>query len=72
MTHGDIQSVLNVMKNAKQIIDDPSWPDEEKKYLKMVPLYLGNEEIVNLLAEILDSGIDIDVKIFEELIDFLR
>jgi HEAT repeat protein len=70
MTHGDIQSVLNVMKNAKQIMDDPSWPDGEKKFLKMVALYLGNEEIVGLLAEILDSGIDIDVKIFEELIDF--
>jgi hypothetical protein len=70
MTHGDIQSVLIVMKNAKQIIDDPSWPDDAKKYLKMVALYLGNEEIVSLLAEILDSGIDIDVKIFEELIDF--
>jgi HEAT repeat protein len=70
MAHGDIQSVLNVMKNAKKVIDDPSWPSEEKKYLKLVPLYLGNEEIVNLLAEILDSGIDIDVKIFEELIDF--
>ena len=70
MAHGDIQSVLNVMKNAKKIIDDPSWPNEEKKYLRLVPLYLGNEEIVSLLAEILDSGIDIDVKIFEELIEF--
>jgi HEAT repeat protein len=70
MTHGDIQSVLNVMKNAKMIIDDPSWPQEEKKYLRLVPLYLGNEEIVSLLAEMLDSGIDIDVKIFEELIEF--
>jgi len=70
MTHGDIQTVLHVMKNAKQTMDDPSCPDDEKKYLKMMPLYLGNEEIVGLLAELLDSGIDIDVKIFEELIDF--
>jgi HEAT repeat protein len=58
------------MKNAKQTMDDPSCPDDEKKYLKMMPLYLGNDEIVGLLAELLDSGIDIDVKIFEELIDF--
>jgi len=70
MTHGDIQTVLHVMKNAKQTMDDPSCPDDEKKYLKMMPLYLGNEEIVGLLAELLDSGIDIDVNIFEELIDF--
>ena len=70
MTHGDIQTVLHVMKNAKQAMDDPSCPDDEKKYLKMMPLYLGNDEIVGLLAELLDSGIDIDVKIFEELIDF--
>ena len=70
MTHGDIQTVLHVMKNAKQTMDDPSCPDDEKKYLKMIPLYLGSEEIVGLLAELLDSGIDIDVKIFEELIDF--
>ena len=70
MTHGDIQTVLHVMKNAKQTMADPSCPDDEKKYLKMIPLYLGSEEIVGLLAELLDSGIDIDVKIFEELIDF--
>jgi HEAT repeat protein len=70
MTHGDIQTVLHVMKNAKQTMDDPSFLDDEKKYLKMIPLYLGSEEIVGLLAELLDSGIDIDVKIFEELIDF--
>jgi HEAT repeat protein len=70
MTHGDIQTVLHVMKNAKQTMDDPSFLDDEKKYLKLMPLYLGNEEIVGLLAEVLDSGIDIDVKIFEELIDF--
>ncbi len=70
MTHGDIQTVLHVMKNAKQTMDDPSCPDDEKKYLKMIPLYLGSEEIVGLLAELLDSGIDIDVKIFEDLIDF--
>jgi len=70
MTHGDIQTVLHVMKNAKQTMDDPSCPDDEKKYMKMMPLYLGSEEIVGLLAELLDSGIDIDVTIFEELIDF--
>jgi hypothetical protein len=70
MTHGDIQAVLHVMKNAKQTMDDPSCPDDEKRYLKMMPLYLGSEEIVGLLAELLDSGVDIDVKIFEELIDF--
>jgi hypothetical protein len=70
MTHGDIQTVLHVMKNAKQTMGDPSCSDDEKKYLKMMPLYLGSEEIVSLLAELLDSGIDIDVKIFEELIDF--
>jgi hypothetical protein len=70
MTHGDIQAVLHVMKNAKQTMDDPSCPDDEKKYLKMMPLYLGSEEIVGLLAELLDSGIDIDVKIFEEFIVF--
>jgi len=38
MTHGDIQTVLHVMKNAKQTMDDPSCPDDEKKYLKMITL----------------------------------
>lgn len=71
MKHGDITVVLNVMKRAKEIIEDPLLTENEKKYMRMLPLYLGTDEVISLLAEILDSGIKIDAKIFGEFIEFL-
>jgi len=38
----------------------------------MLPSYLGNEEIMGLLAEILDSGVEIDSRVFEEFIAFIE
>jgi HEAT repeat protein len=40
--------------------------------MKMLPLYLGNEEVVKLLAEILDSGIEIDANVFTEFTQYLE
>ena len=71
MEHGDISVVLDVMKKAKEVIDDPAMSDNEKKYMNMLSSYLGTEEIISPLAEILDSGIELDGAVFRELVDFL-
>lgn len=72
MKHGDIYTALDVMKRANEIIDDPLMSENDKKYMKMLPSYLGDEGIVGLLAEILDSGIEIDGTVFAEFMNYLE
>jgi HEAT repeat protein len=70
MKHGDIDGVLNVLKKAREILEDPSFTEDAKTYMKTLLSYIGTEEIISLLAELLDSGIDIDERVFKELIQF--
>lgn len=71
MRHGELKIILNILKTAQQFIEDPSYKEEEKKYIKMLYSYIGSEEIISLLAEILDSGFEIEEGIFEEFIRFI-
>lgn len=71
MKRGDIYIALNVMRRAKEILDDHLLSEDAKKYMRMLLLYPGTEEIISLLAEILDSGIEIEDKVIEEFIEFL-
>ncbi len=68
MKHGHVPMVLDIMKKASEVIDDPHISENDKKYMRMLSLYLGDEEIVALLAEFLDSGIEIDEGVFENLV----
>jgi HEAT repeat protein len=70
MKHGHIGVVLNVLKTAREIFEDPSFTQDAKNYMKMLLSYIGTEEILSLLAELLDTGIEIDEKVFEEFIQF--
>ena len=72
MKHGHIPMVLDIMKEAREVIDDPHVSENDKKYMRMLFLYLGNEEIVALLAEFLDSGIEIEEGVFENLIVYFE
>ncbi len=69
--HGDIQMVTNVMAKMKQITDDKSASEDMKKHAKRVILFAGSDQIVSLIGEILDSGHEIEEKIFEDFIKFL-
>lgn len=72
MKHGYISMVLNIMKEAGEVIDDPHVSENDKKYMRMLSLYLGNEEIIALLAEFLDSGIEIEEGVFENLVVYFE
>ena len=72
MKHGHIPIVLDILKEASEVIADPHVSENDKKYIRMLFLYLGNEEIVALLAEFLDSGIEIDEGVFENLIVYFE
>ena len=72
MKHGYIPMVLDIMKEAREVIDDPHVSENDKKYMRMLFLYLGNEEIVALLAEFLDSDIEIEEGVFENLVVYFE
>lgn len=71
MKHGDFLTTLNILKKAREIMNDPLLNEDGKKYLSMLFIYVGTEEVLSLFAEILESGIEIEVKTLEEFIDFL-
>jgi HEAT repeat protein len=71
MKHGNVHIVLDVMKRAKEMLEDPLLTEDTKKYLRMLLLYPGTEEIISLLAELLDSGIEIEEEVFKEFVEFL-
>jgi hypothetical protein len=71
MKHGEIYTVLNILRRAKEMLEDPLLKEDVKEYIRMLFSYLGTEEIISLLAEFLDSGIEIDEKVFEEFGEFL-
>jgi len=70
MKHGNIDVLLNVLKRANDILGDPLFTEDSKNYIKMLFLYIGTEEIISLLTELLDSGIEIDERVFEEFVQF--
>jgi HEAT repeat protein len=71
MEHGELTAVSKVMKKAKEVIEDPLLTENEKKYMNMLSLYLGTDEVIGLLAEILDSGVETDKTVLSEFIEFL-
>jgi hypothetical protein len=71
VAHGELSTLLNVMKKNQEVLQDPRINENDKKYLMILPQYLGTEEIVSLLSEILDGSIEVDEKDFEELSGFL-
>lgn len=71
MRHGELKIILNIMRLAQQFIEGPSFKEEDKKYIKMLYSYIGSKEIISLLAEILDSGFEIEESNFKEFISFI-
>jgi hypothetical protein len=71
MKHGDLYVVLDMMRRAKEILDDPLLSEDIKKYMRKLFLYAGTDEIIGILAELLDSSIEIEEKTYEGFIEFL-
>ncbi|MBI5206090.1 MAG: HEAT repeat domain-containing protein [Nitrospirae bacterium] len=69
--HGDLETVIRIMEMTKEVTDGPSVPDDIKKYLALVFSFLGSDAEIKLLGEFLDSGVEIEEKVFDEYIKFL-
>ncbi len=72
LKQGDLHVVIYIMARARSVIADELLTENEKKYMRALFSYLGNEEIIGLLAEILDSGIEIEEKTLEEFVQYLE
>ena len=69
--HGDLETVIRIMEMTKEVVDGPSVPDDIKKYLSLVFSFLGSDAEIKLLGEFLDSGVEIEEKVFDEYVRFL-
>lgn len=69
--HGDIETVIDIMRKTKEIIDAPSVSRDAKKYLNSVFSFLGSDTAIKLLGELLDSGVEIEEKVLGEYVNFL-
>lgn len=71
MSQGDIKAVIQLIDRAKGLIKDPSSTDDMKKYMNLLLIYPGSEEVISLLGELLDSSVKIEDDVFKEFIKLL-
>ncbi len=69
--HSDIQLVTSVLSRFKKILEDKNEEEERKRLARKILLAAGDEPIVGLLGEILDSGQEMEEKLFEDYVRFL-
>jgi hypothetical protein len=71
MSQGNIKMVIQIIARAKEVIDDPSSTEDMKKYMRMLLIYPGSDEVINILGELLDTGIRIEEEVFQKFIRLL-
>ena len=71
ITHGELETALNILRKTRGVIDAQPLPDDARKSLNMVFSFLGFDATIKLLGELLDSGIEINEKLWDEYVAFL-
>ncbi|HEY9246996.1 MAG TPA: HEAT repeat domain-containing protein, partial [Candidatus Methanoperedens sp.] len=69
--HGDIQLATDALSRFKKILDGNNEEDERKRLARKILSVAGSESVVNLLGEIMDSGQEMEEKIFEDFVRLL-
>jgi hypothetical protein len=69
--HGNLETVLDILRKAKEVIGIPSLADDAKKSLNMIFPFLRFDATIKLLGELLDSGVEISEKVWDEYVAFL-
>lgn len=72
MKKGNLNIILGIVKNAKEVIKNPSITEESKKYMRMLLLYIGTDEVIKFLAGILDSSTETDEGVFRAFVEQLE
>lgn len=71
MSHGDLESVIKVIRKVKEL-EKIEWIDERiKKRIGSILLFLGSEEIIGILSDMLESGVEIEPDLFNEYVGVL-
>ncbi|MFI5293711.1 MAG: HEAT repeat domain-containing protein [Thermodesulfovibrionales bacterium] len=68
---GNIQLVTRILSRFRKMVEDRNEDEERKRLAKKILLLAGSEAIINLLGEILDSGQEMEEKLFEDFVKFL-
>ncbi len=71
VSRGNILLVTRVLSRFKLMLDDKNEVEERKRLAKKILLLSGSESIINILGEILDSGQEMEEKVFEDFVKFL-
>lgn len=71
ITHGDLETAMDILRKAREVAGIPSIADDAKKSLNMVFSFLGFDATIKLLGELLDSGVEINEKVWNEYVAFL-
>ncbi|NCO84045.1 MAG: HEAT repeat domain-containing protein [Nitrospirae bacterium] len=69
--HGDLDTALKILRKAREVSGIPLIADEAKKSLNMVFSFLGYDAAIKLIGELLDSGVEINEKVWDEYVAFL-
>jgi HEAT repeat protein len=72
VSHGDIQIATDVLSRLKVLLENKNISDEIKKYIRKIMSFVGSELVVQHLRELLDSGQEIDEKVFADFVIFLE
>lgn len=71
LKEGNINTVIQIMKRAKEIFEDPLSTEGMKKHIRMLLLYPGSDDALGTLGEVLDSNLIIQDEIFTLYIELL-
>ncbi len=68
LQHGDLAMITRIMRRARDLMEEPFLTAAGKNYFRFLSHFMGQQESVASLAELLDSGIEIEAGIYEEFI----
>jgi hypothetical protein len=71
LKEGNINAVIQIMKRAKEILEDPLSTEGMKKHIRMLLLHPGSDDALGTLGEVLDSNLIIQDEIFTLYIELL-
>ncbi len=68
---GNIPLVTQVLNTFQKIIDNKNISEDIKKHARRALFFAGNDKVIGLIGELLDSGQEIEEKVFEDYVKFL-
>ncbi|MDA8079774.1 MAG: HEAT repeat domain-containing protein [Nitrospiraceae bacterium] len=68
---GNIQTAAQTLSALKQFAEQKQTDEEARRHVRKIVLMAGSEAVIMLLGEVLDSGLEIEEKLFEDFVKHL-